>query len=207
MKKIFIILFCFFFLFSSAQNNRFTSYLDVYFGYRTHIATFYDQINTFNSFNLSSPLQTVGIRWNEYYFTQSFTTFAGLGYSQVLPQVIYVQDTLKGKITGGILSFNAGFLFITKSANLHCYLGFNTGRLRMYQRELIKQKNPFFSPKIGVQPWLKLGKLALTAIVEYEYDVSKTEWRRTSFANKTKAEIAPLRQSAMTVQAGISFSF
>jgi hypothetical protein len=206
MKRIIVLVFCLFQLILSAQNNTSASFLDVCAGYRVHTANFYNQLNTVDSYKLNAPLQTAGIRWNEYYFAQRFNAFVGLGYSQVLPHTIFIQDTLKGKITGGIFDFNYGILFKTRSLNLHCYLGFNTGKLRMYGHELMKQKNPFFSPKIGVQPWLKFGKVALTAIVEYEYDVSKTNWKKSWFTNSNKVAVAPLRQSAITVKAGLSFS-
>ena len=54
----------------------------------------------------------------------------------------------------------------------------------------------------------KLKKFAITPIVEYEYDISKTNWKRTwFFKSENIVGLAPLRQSALTVQIGVNYAF
>jgi hypothetical protein len=201
MRKFFVLLFCIvqFYSFANVGNSRF--FYDAYFGYRVHRQNFYNQLNTFDSYKASAPLQVVGIRGNEYFHTKLPNFFGNLSYSQILPQPVYIQDTIKGKITGGVIGLGLGFLLIkTKPIDVHFYIGFNTGRLRMYGNELLKQKNPFFSPKVGIQPWFNFGEIALTLMAEYEYDVSNMNWKHDQVG------VVALKQSGITLQAGLSVS-
>ncbi|HET6225445.1 MAG TPA: hypothetical protein VFF27_04135 [Bacteroidia bacterium] len=192
---------------SSTTSKDSRQFVDLYFGYKVLDKPFYSQLNTSkNAFKWNSPLQIIGIGFaGELNVNMNGRTFENIGYSQVLPQTIYIEDTLKGKIRGGIFNVAVGPLIKSKHIDIHCYAGFNTGRLIIYQNELIRQKNPFFSPKIGIQPRFRFGKVGLTAVVEYEYDVSRNNWRRTFFANKDKVTIAPLNQSGITAQVGLTF--
>jgi hypothetical protein len=81
----------------------------------------------------------------------------------------------------------------------------STVSLRMYGNELVRQKNPFFSPKVGLQPKIKLGKIAVSLIIECEYDLSKSDWRRTLFSNNDKVYINNLRQTGITGQLAIGY--
>jgi hypothetical protein len=180
------------------------SYFDFYYGYRPYVQHFYNQLNTTTFVDAGNPLQLIGIRGSEY--LNETGIFQNFTYTQILPQPIHIQDTLKGKITGCLWGVGLGAILKSKIIDLHCYAGFNSGRIRMYKNELIRQKNPFFSPKVGIQPWIKLKKLTLTLIMEYEYDVSNTGWKRTYFSNKNKIAIAPLRQTGVTVELGISLN-
>lgn len=210
LKGIIIVFLILFQLSAIGQNkssNQEEAWWDVYYGYRVSNRNFYNQLNTINSFKFGSPLQTVGVRWKIFFGTHHRIFKNGhIGYSQILPQTIVIQDTLKGKITGGFFNFAFGYYIKTKAVNLMVYLGFNTGQLNIYKNDLIRQKNPTFSPKVGIQPWFRFKKFAITPIVEYEYDISKTKWKQTwFFKSENIVGIAPLRQSALTVQIGLNF--
>lgn len=128
---------------------------DVYYGYRISNQVFYNQLNTINYFKFGSPLQIMGVRWkiNSSGNHKGLFEKGHMGYSQILPQTIVVQDTLKGKITGGFFNFALGYHIETQVVRLIIYLGFNTGQLNIFKNDLIRQKNPMFAPKIGIQPW------------------------------------------------------
>jgi hypothetical protein len=141
--------------------------------------------------------------------SREYTFYSHLIYSQIVPQTIQVKDTIKCKITGFVLGVACGKALITKSGlfSTFLYIGFNTGRLRMYGNELVNQKNPFFSPKVGLQPKIKLGRLAISFIIEYEYDISNSNWKRTYFSNNTKTNLNSLRQTGITGQLGIGYVY
>jgi hypothetical protein len=185
-------------------------FIDGYYGYRSYSQNFYNQLNTLGTIKLERPLQVIGAGTGFHVdYASSIGGFGGfehIAFYQILPQKIYIQDTLKGKITGGVFSFDFGKGIKSKFATFDYYIGFNTGRLRIYDNELIRQKNLFFSPKIGIRPRIKRSRFAIVAILEYEYDISKTKWSRTLFATTDKVAITGLRQSGLTVQVGMGYA-
>lgn len=192
------------------STNKFFPF-DFYYGYRSSFQSFYNQLNTTNNFKFNKPLQTLGIGMSGEFNISRADNFNGhFIYSQIIPQTIHIKDTIKCKITGFIFSFAYGRTLLTAKSgifNLGFYLGFNTGRLRMYGNELVRQKNPFFSPKIGLQPKIKLGHIDFTFIFEYEYDISKSDWKRTLFSNNDKVSLNNLRQTGITAQVGIGYTY
>lgn len=181
------------------------SIFDVNYGYRVGFQNFYEQLNTTKCFKLGGPLQMIGLRaLGEVDFHHSLNKFLILTYSKFISQAITIEDTIKGKIGGFTCGLGWGRTF--KSQRLGIYIGFNTGRLRISGQEVIRQKNSFLSPKIGITPIFSLGKFKLHLSLEYAYDISKTSWRRTYFANSNKIVLDNLRQSAITAQIGISYS-
>lgn len=195
----------------SPKKHEHDLFIDAYYGYRSYSQNFYNQLNTPGSIKLNGPLRVIGAGAGLHFSTlgsggHGFSGVEHVIYSQIIPQEIYIQDTLKGKITGGVFSLDFGKQLKSKIAILDYYIGFNTGRLRIYDNELIRQKNLFFSPKIGIRPRIKYGKIALVAIVEYEYDISKTKWSKTFFATSNKAAISGLRQSGLTTEVGIGYA-
>jgi hypothetical protein len=196
-------------LYLTAQNKTgaFSSF-DLYYGYRPQFQNFYNQLNTVKDLNFGKPLQMVGIGLSGQFVVMRDGTFNGhFIYNQIIPQTIYVSDTLEAKVSGFVFSFAYGGAITTKSEKfaLCYYLGFNTGRLRMYSNDVLKQKNPFFSPKIGIQPKAKIGKISLTLILDYEYDATNPNWRRTIFSNPNQSTLASLRQTGITGQLGIGY--
>ncbi len=185
-----------------------TNFTELSYGSRTTIQNFYDQLNAPTFIKLGRPLQiiTIGACENIHFWTR-YSLYANLAYSQVIPQTIYLWDTLKGKITGGVLNLSFGkFIVQSKSFDLSYYIGFNTGRLRMFDNEPIHQKNGFFSPKVGIRPRVKFGRFSIVGSVEYEYDLSKSNWNRTRFSTGNKVRINNLKQSGMTVQLGVGYT-
>lgn len=182
------------------------SSFDLYYGYRPQFQNFYNQLTTVNDFDFGKPLQMIGIGSSGNYVINMDGNFTGhLIYNQIIPRSIHVQDTLKGKLSGFIFSLAVGSAFTIKSEKFafYYYVGLNTGRLRMYGNDLIKQKNAFVSPKIGIQPKIRIGKISLSLILDYAYDLSKSDWKKTLFSNGNKVQPASLRQTGFTGQFGI----
>lgn len=195
-------------LYGQKDSSSVVSSPDIFYGYRIYSASFYNQLNTVNKISLNRPLQTIGIGLSGYFSsTPKIGWYGHLIYSQVIPQTIFIQDTIKGKITGFVFGAAFGRALKTKKENfalLYC-LGFNTGRLRMYDNQFLKQRNAFFSPKISIQPKIKIGRLALSFLVEYEYDISKPIWKKTLFSKDYKTQINNLRQTCLTGQIGLGY--
>ncbi len=184
------------------------SSLDVYYGYKTFFHDFGKQLNTVYKFNIGQPLQMISPGYSGYYnINREASCYGHFLYNYIIPQPVRINDSIHCKITGFV--FSLAFGGALESENQHFltmfYIGFNTGRLRLYGDEQVRQKNPFFSPKIGIQPKLLIGKFIVTLIAEAEYDVSKPGWRRLNVANKDKTDIANFRQSGITTLIGVSY--
>ena len=186
--------------------------IDLVYGYKSLNSDFYGQFNTLSkSFNSSLPLQLAGIS-----FTGTFDQSRGkpydghLTYCQVVPQQIIVQDSLKGNINGFVFGCTSWGFDIFPNSNrfdLQMSVGFNTGRLRITQNELLRQKNPFFSPEVSLHPRIELGKFVLSLRADFEYDISRKNWRRTYFASEDKVNLAGIKQSGLSLLAGIGYTF
>ena len=190
----------------SASQHPDYAYVSLLYGIKNYSENFYSQFNTLQQTTLFKPVQLIGV--GVCTPSDHFRTKKGklaryvqhLSYSQVLPQQIRTSDSLKGKLTGFVFSGSIGFDLLgnSKHFNLMVSGGFNTGRLRMYQNELLQQKNPFFSPKISVEPAIRFGKLIISVKGEYEYDISSGNWRRMIFASKNKMNLNAFQQSGLT---------
>jgi hypothetical protein len=187
------------------------SSFDLYYGYKLFANNFQGRFNTLKNFKYNKPIQLIGggfsgpvliSRSSPSYYMHSL-------FHLVIPQTIFLNDSIRCKVTGFVYSLAWGGYVNSKSGNLYTgfYLGFNTGRLRFYGNEIIRQKNPFFSPKIGVQQKVLIGKFTIGLILEAEYDISKTSWRRLTYTNKDKINIEQFRQTGVTILLGISYHF
>ena len=205
--SILFICICFFLNAQKRKNTSLNSF-DIYYGYHTNTQNFYNQLNTTDKLQFNTPIRTIGIGTSGNYVLNRDGHFQGhTTYSQVIPQKITVQDSLIGSLTGFIvgLAYGGGFTNKSRTLTLGYYIGANTGRLRIYGNEFLRQKNPFFSPKIGIQPKLRIGAVSITAIVEYAYDLSKPGWRKTNFANDQKVNMSGLRQTGINAQLGMGY--
>ncbi len=175
---------------------------DIGYGQKFLHQDFYNQLGTFGNAQIFQPLTYIGIGGYSGFSRNKKSIYSGhIFYQQVIPQSVMISDSISGKITG----FNLGFTLIgrdlfSKSERFDMLVGFgiNTGRLRMYKNELIRQKNPYFAPKISLTPRVKLGKIVVSLNLDYELDISKPGWRGTIFANSNKVNISNLRQSGLT---------
>lgn len=174
---------------------------DIGYGQKFLHKDFYNQLNTFSNGQIFQPLTYLGFGGYSGFSRNKKSFYSGhIFYEQVIPQTIVIADSISGKITG----FNLGFTLIgrdllAKSERFDMLVGFgvNTGRLRMYKNELIRQKNPYFSPKISISPRARVGKVVISLNLDYELDISKPGWRGTLFANSNKINVNNLRQSGL----------
>lgn len=184
-------------------------FFDLLYGYKVFTGDFQGKFNTLDHFKMEQPLQLIGIGFSDLVTIsrQPRRYYMHIYYTQVVPHSLKINDSINCKITGGTFSYALGGYLATKSENFWTglYLGFNTGRLRFYGEEIVRQKNPFFSPKIGIQSKLVLGKFSIGLLIEAEYDVSKINWRKTLRANSDKITIQQFRQTGFTTLININY--
>lgn len=94
----------------------------------------------------------------------------------------------------------------SRTLNLLCGTGFNTGRLLVKSKGFVSQKNPFFAPTIFLQPQLYVKHFRFSIKTEYQFDLSKVGWRSLNITKETaKFYLTPLRQSALIVNISIGW--
>jgi hypothetical protein len=94
-----------------------------------------------------------------------------------------------------------------KTINLNLYFGFNTGRSILAKNDFISQKNQFFSPKISLQPKFIIKRIAISLIVEAEYDISNPAWRQPKFERKGNYLLRPFNQTCITGLVSLGYKF
>lgn len=183
--------------------------LEIGYGYKTYNQTFQNNFNTLGDFKFNKPLQTIGLMLSGRFTYGASGHFTGhFSYNQNIPQPIVINDTNKCQVTGFNFGFGIGRDIFAKMENFDLILcgGINTGRLRLFNNEITRQKNPYFSPKISLQPRVKIKNISISLTVEYDYDVSKPTWRKTFFSNTDKTSIDRLNQTGLTTIVGIGYA-
>lgn len=176
--------------------------LDLYYGNRIYINNFYNQLNTVEHASLSTPPSVVGIGISGYdHFFRRSSRMRFLGnYYKVIPATVKIQDSLTTTLSGFVFGAALGpsFSNLKKTLNLNIYLGFNTGRTTLINNEYISRKNPFFSPKISIQPKVIIKRFAISLIAEAEYDVSNPAWKAKRRNKKAAHPLASFNQTCYT---------
>ena len=176
--------------------------LDFFAGPKVFTRPFYDQLNTTKHFDLFHPVNLVGIGYNG-----AFTMSRGYGYYGhvallfVLPQQLHIKGRT-ADLSGFVVSCSlAGVDLLPQDdkTDLIFSMGFNTGRLRTYHNDSLRQKNPFFSPMVAFLPKIVFKRFEAGLNLQYEYDISSPNWRRTYFSKKEQVSIDRFKQTGYTV--------
>lgn len=174
---------------------------DIGFGQKFLHQDFYNQLNTFDNGRAFKPLSYIGFGGYSAFARNKKSFYSGhIFYQQVIPQSVMIADSISGKITGfdfGATLIGRDLLGKSERFDILVGFGFSTGRLRMYRNELIRQKNPYFSPKISITPRAKIGGIVVSLNLDYGFDIGRPGWRGTLFANSDKINLSNLRQSGV----------
>lgn len=159
--------------------------LDIYYGFKSYRNSFYNQLNNINNVNLNSPITILGFGVSNYDFAYNPRGQVVFHMSLYMYQKssITISDTNSSKIKGFSYNFGIGKIFATHNRRFSfpIYLGFKTGRLKLNLADGSNPVNPFFSPKLTIQPKIMLTrKLSLSLVIDFEYDVSKTLWKKSN---------------------------
>jgi hypothetical protein len=99
------------------------------------------------------------------------------------------ETTILDSITFRLKGFQLGYAIgkdvfpNVKWFDLGLYTGFSTGRFRLYKQdpgiteEFLQYRNPFFSPKVIIEPRINLRHFIFAIRAEYLIDVGKGSWR------------------------------
>lgn len=172
--------------------------------------TFDGALNNLDKLNFGKPLTYVGIG-TTLYLTVTRGVFnhpSNIYYAQVVPQDVKLNDSITAKITGFNLGFTIhGFDAFPHKRNLDLIfnMGINTGRLRFYGNSLVTQKNPYFSPKVSMSPRVIIGRIGLQAIITYEFDISRKNWRKMTFSDSPKINLPQTSSTGLTILASIGY--
>jgi len=136
-----------------------------------------------------------GLRDYSYSIGASFEglqkTERDFNYNSILSYHFFplTETTISDSITFRLQGFQVGYA-IGKDVfpnvewfDLGLYAGFNTGRFRLFKQdpgityEFLQYRNPFFSPKVIVEPRFNLKRFVWAIRAEYLLDVSKGGWK------------------------------
>lgn len=174
--------------------------MEVFYGKKYFQQSFYNQLGTIAKPDFVSPLHTVGFGVSGNFLVTRGRNYSGHFFlTYIIPQPVKIDSIEGGKISGCIVSASLfGWELLKNQKNVHCIVsgGINLGRLRILGNDILRQKNAQFSPMASLQPYCYLGKMKLGLNLQYDYDVSKTRWKRTWFAPKLyQHSIAGFRQT------------
>lgn len=96
-----------------------------------------------------------------------------------------ILDTIKFRLQGFQVGYAIGKDVFpnVRWFDLGLYAGFSTGRFRLFKQdpgityEFLQYRNPFFSPKVIVEPRVNLRHVVWAIRAEYLFDVSKGAWK------------------------------
>ena len=178
-------------------------------GTKQFSSSFYKQLNTLDIFKILQPVIFAGLGYNGQFDVSRGTFYFGhIALLYVIPQDITLNNQ-KGKLTGFMFScslYGVDILKEKKNTNLIISVGFNTGRLRIYQNELLRQKNPFFSPMVSFLPKFTIKKITFGLNIQFDYDISSPNWRKTQFANSNKTLLDKFQQTGVTTLIFIGYA-
>jgi hypothetical protein len=202
---------------TKSTSQKHTSF-DIQYGQRILPKTYLGgELNSFQNYSFSKPISYVGLSITGFFQAstgvfskKAWRNFCGqINFSQVIPQEIAINDSIAGKLTG----FNFGSsvygfdIFPNVGAfDLMMDLGFNAGRLRIYGSSLIKLKNPYLAPSIGITSRINIKRISMHIRGSYDYDITKKNWRRTFFSRTEKVTISETKLSGIMIFAGIGYN-
>lgn len=134
---------------------------------------------------LDDELFLLGFSFEEMFMTGREGYFDGhLTYQFILPKSYDFSDTINYKLLGFQLGMDYGKDLFPECQpfDLLIGIGFNTGRLRLLQKDIrIENKyltyaNPFLSPKIRIEPKIVIKRIVFSIKLEYMYDISNPNW-------------------------------
>ena len=187
-----------------------THSLDLYFGYLAYQDDFYKQLNTGEHLNFNLPPQVVGIGFSGYEWAIGPTYFTFQADAQkYLPQFITIHDTIQAVYSGARFGMGVGKRFSNQNGNLSIsgYLGFNSGRSTLKNKDLISVQKPFFCPKISIQPKIILKNVALSLTITAQGDVTDLKWFPAYSNGKEKIPLANMSQTGISAVIGMGYRF
>lgn len=190
--------------------RNFIHSIDLYFGYLAYQDDFYKQLNTGENLNFNLPPQVVGFGLSGYEWRVAHTYFLyQIDAQKYLPQFIAIHDTIQATYSGARFGMGVGKRFRSANGNLSIsgYLGFNSGRSTLKNKDFASVQKPFFCPKISIQPKIILRNIALSLTITAQGDVTNLKWIPSYVNGKTQVPLANMSQTGISAVLGIGYRF
>lgn len=135
-----------------------------------------------------------------------------LSYLQFMPVKLSISDSLNFTLGGcnvSFLMFGKDLFYKSKYFDLIYGVGFNAGRYKLLRNDLsvsvetLKYTNPFFAPKITIEPRVILGSVMIGIRGEYQYDITYSGWR-----NKTEVfpDLPEVKKNGFGIQGVVGYN-
>jgi hypothetical protein len=218
MRRSAFLTLVFLLLIAGKSNAQYTS-LDLTYGNAVFNKDFLGQLNTTNHYKHGRPMQYMGLMLSGT-MTKGSTNLSGnFIAAQYLPQQFYVNDSLKGNISGSLFGLTAGADVFPKVKAFDLILsgGMNLGRMKLVQEQLnyfsfrennLHLKNMMISPKFGLMAKMYIGgRFSITLNTEYAYDISGSKWREKLLAagKPRSASVDGFNQSGINCSIGVGW--
>jgi len=178
-------------------------------------SNFSSSLNTKKSFQFGAPLSYVGLSstWillvnKKSFFEGGFPINGYFEYTQIIPRIITVNDSLSPKINGFNVGLTvAGFDLFPRMENFDFItsLGVNTGRVWLKGDSQTRQKNPYFSPMVVIIPRIIIQKVSIQFRFSYSYDITNKNWKRKGFAKDNLMKLDSFSSESFNFSLGIGF--
>jgi len=193
-----------------------SSTVDIFYGNQFFTNNFYNQLNSLSAVDLNKPTKVFSIGVMEHLSTKSKNKdrlYSKLRFSAIQTNRVSINDTLNFDLNS--YGFTYGFAYDiigkrsdkTKKKLFYCLvdIGFGTGLTVLGNNNKYNQRNPYFSPKIGIQPSVRIKKIMISLVFEYMYDVSNGKWKKMRWGNKDIAPIDNFKQTNLLGQFCLSY--
>ncbi len=184
---------------------------DVIYGNKFYNNDFRNYLPNVESIEIGKEPYYIGVQMASGLITTRMYSFSGaFNVVQMIPISIKLNDTINAKLRGfnvGVPIFGFDALYKYKNIDFLIFSGVNIGRLKIFKKDYINKKNPYFSPKISLMPRVALGKIVLSATAEYDFDVFSTRWKNPIFEKKYSNTLSGFRQSGFSLIFGLGLKF
>jgi len=153
----------------------------------------------------SLPIQTISFSLlTDINISPSLKFPSYLRFTYVIPEEVEI-DSVSQTLRG----FNFNFplfghrIVDQKIFGLFISEGIQVGRLKLVDDDNRKMKNMIIAPYVGLVTKFNFSKITITALAQYEFDISSTIWKKQWFHKGQDVQFNGLRQSGLTFSVGI----
>jgi hypothetical protein len=164
-----------------------------------------------SNLEILQPIKSIGINSIlPLLVNRKFITCGIYELAFILPEKRYFFDTLRTTIRG----YNLGLTFLgydlfnkNRNFDLITSFGVNMGRIKLIKNELTHQKNSFFAPKVELVSRVFVGRFAIFAAFNIDYDISNPNWVTRRNSTIAQINLGNFQNSGFSINFGIGYSF
>lgn len=194
----------------STRSQSLPSSLDVLYGQRILNKPSLDgELNNWENVELGQPISSFGIGTTGYYIVNGRHRYLGvLSFSHVIPQKVAIHDSISGRISGfdfNMSLFGYDLFNSVRWFDLIVGCGIATGRFRFFGDSRLEQVNAYFSPYASVAPRFNIGRLSFKFRASYEFDITRSRWRKVWFSTSPKTDLGPMKSTGLSTSFSVGW--